>query len=159
MVKHILGLAVLVLIAIAAPGFAQQSPPMSAQAKQTRALVEKAAALVQNKGMVAFAEFRKKDSEWFHDSTYLFAYDMKGLVLLNPAFPRFEGTNRIDASDIRGKSYNKVIIEIAENKGSGWVDYWIAKAGQTEPSQKWIYAKKLTIDGVPFLIASGFFPD
>jgi cytochrome c len=51
------------------------------------------------KAKAAFAEFRKKDSEWFHGNTYLFAYDMNANVLLNPAFPRREGTNV--SSDIR----------------------------------------------------------
>ena len=36
---------------------------------------------------------------------------------------------------------------MAETKGSGWVDYMFPKPGQAEPSQKWAYVKKVTIDG------------
>ena len=36
----------------------------------------------------AFVHFRKKGSEWFHDDTYLFVYDLNANVLLNPAFPK-----------------------------------------------------------------------
>ena len=159
MVKQMLGLAALVAMAIAAPAIAQQSPPVSAQAEQTEALVKKAAALVDKQGKSAFAEFRRKDSEWFHGSTYLFAYDMKANVLLNPAFPEREGTNVTGGKDARGKLLHQAIIETAESKGSGWVDYWFPKPGQKEPSQKWTYVKKVTIDGVPGLIASGFYPN
>jgi len=159
MVRQMLSLAALVTMAIAAPAIAQQSPPVSAQATQTQALVEKAAALVDKEGKAAFSEFRKKDSEWFHGNTYLFAYDMKANVLLNPAFPEREGTNVANGKDARGKLLHQVIIETAETKGSGWVDYWFSKPGQKEPSQKWTYVKKVTIDGVPGLIASGFYPN
>ena len=159
MLKQIAGLLVLVITAGAPPALAQQSPPASAQAKQVQALVEKAAALVNEKGKAAFAEFRQPDSEWFHGTTYLFAYDMQANVLLNPAFPEREGTNVTGGKDARGKLLHQAIIETAESKGSGWVDYWFPKPGQKEPSQKWTYVQKVNIDGVPGLIASGFYPN
>lgn len=152
-------LIALVTIAAAVPALAQQAPPQSAQARQTQALVERAAALVDEKGKAAFVEFRKRDSEWFHGSTYLFAYDMKANVLLNPAFPQREGTNVKGGKDAKGKLLHQAIIETAEGKGSGWVDYWFPKPGETQPSQKWTYVKKVTIDGVPGLIGSGFYPN
>lgn len=159
MVKQILALAAVVMVAMASPASAQQSRPMSEQATQTQDLVEKAAVLVDKQGKAAFAEFRKKDSEWFHGNTYLFAYDMQANVLLNPAFPQREGTNVTGGKDARGKLFHQAIIETAQSKGSGWVDYWFPKPGQTEPAQKWTYVKKVTIDGVPGLVASGFYPD
>jgi signal transduction histidine kinase len=141
------------------PAIAQGSPPATEQARAEEALVNKAAALIDKTGKAAFTEFRKKDSEWFHGDTYLFAYDMNANVLLNPAFPQREGTNVTGQKDARGKLLHQAIIETAKNKGSGWVDYWFPKPGQTEPSQKWTYVKKVTIDGVPGLVASGFYPN
>ena len=91
-----------------------------------------------------------------HGDTYLFAYDMKANVLLNPAFPQREGTNVTGQKDAKGKLLHQAIIDTTETKGSGWVDYWFPKPGQTEPSHKWTYVKRVTIDGVPGLIASGF---
>ncbi len=78
-----------------------RAPPRRSRARRRRRrrsrskqLVDRAAALVDRNGKAAFAEFRKKDSRMVvHGSTYLFAYDMKGNVLLNPAFPEREGTN------------------------------------------------------------------
>ena len=57
------------------------------------ALVDKAGVLVMERGKRAFADFRKPGSEWFSGETYLFVYDFKPNVLLNPAFPKREGTN------------------------------------------------------------------
>ena len=158
MLKEITVLVGFLAVVLAGAAEAQQGPPASPQAEQVRRLVEKAAALVDKSGKAAFAEFRTKDSEWFHGNTYLFAYDMKGNVLLNPAFPEREGTNVTGQRDAKGKLLHQAIIETAETKGSGWVDYWFPKPGQTEPAQKWTYVRRVTIDGMPGLIASGFYP-
>jgi cytochrome c len=155
----LLGLALTVSLAAASPASSQEAPPPSEKAKQTEALVYKAAALIDKNGNAALAEFRKKDSEWFHGDTYLFSYDMNANVLLNPAFPKREGTNVHGQKDAKGKLFHDEMIKTAETKGSGWVDYMFPKPGQTEPSQKWTYVKKVTMDGVPGLVGSGFYPE
>jgi cytochrome c len=81
------GLALTTLVGAASPVCSQQAPLASERATQVEALVTKAAALIDSKGKTAFAEFRKKDSEWFHGDSYLFVYDLNANVLLNPAFP------------------------------------------------------------------------
>jgi signal transduction histidine kinase len=146
------------ILAASSPVALAGSPPASEEARHVEALVTKAAALVDKNGKTAFVEFRKKDSEWFHGDTYLFAYDLKGNVLLNPAFPKREGTNVAGQKDARGKLFHAAIIQVAETTGSGWVDYMFPKPGQAALSQKWAYVKKVTIDGVPGLVASGFYP-
>jgi cytochrome c len=146
------------LFAINSPALAANAPPPSARANEVKALVTKAAALIDKEGKAAFVEFRKKDSEWFHGDTYLFAYDMKANVLLNPAFPKREGTNVTGQKDANGKLLHAEIINVAETRGEGWVDYVFPKPGQSQPSQKWAYVKKVSIDGTPGLVASGFYP-
>ena len=137
---------------------AQESPPDSPQARQIVALVEKAAALIEARGKTAaFAEFRKEGSEWFDGERYLFSYDLKGNVILNPAFPKREGTNVVGQTDARGKKFHDAIIATAESRGSGWVDYMFPRPGQTTPSHKWTYVKRVSLDGVPGLIGAGFY--
>ena len=146
--------------ASAAPVGAQTSPPESPQVKKTVALVDKAAALVKERGKAAFAEFRKPGSEWFSGETYLFAYDLKANVLLNPAFPKREGTNVAGQKDVNGKPCHDEIIRTVETKDAGWVVCTLLpKPGRTQPAPKWIYAKRVDIDGVPGLIASGFYTE
>jgi cytochrome c len=138
---------------------AQEAPPPSDRAKAVEALVIKAAALIAKDGKTAaFTEFRKNDSEWLHGDTYLFAYDDKGNVLLNPAFPKREGSNVAGDKDANGKPFQDDILKVAATQGSGWVSYMFPKPGQTAPSEKWAYVKKVTLDGTPGLIASGFYP-
>ena len=141
------------------PAFSQSAPPTSETAKQTEALVDKAAALIDSKGKAAFSEFRVKDSEWLHGDTYLFAYDLKANVLLNAAFPAREGTNVHGQKDANGKLFHDAMIQAVESKGSGWVDYMFLRPGQTQPSHKWTYVKAVKIDGVPGLVGSGFYSE
>jgi cytochrome c len=153
------GLVLTTFVATASPVFSQQAPPPSEKAKQVEALVTKAAALIDDKGKAALEDFRKKDSAWFHGDMYLFVYDMNANVLLNPAFPQRERTNVSGQKDAKGKLFHNEIIKTADTKGSGWVDYMFPKPGQTEPSQKWTFVKKVIIDGTPGLVASGFYPE
>jgi hypothetical protein len=60
---------------------------------------------------------RTKDSEWLHGDTYLSAYDLKGNVLLNAAFPQREGTNIVGQKDAKGKPFQDEILQIAATEG------------------------------------------
>src|ERR1700759_1980061 len=103
MLKQIVICAMLINLAIANFAAAQQAPPASDKARQIETLVDKAAALIDIEGKAAFSAFRGKDSEWFHGDTYLFVYDLKSDVLLNPAFPAREGTKVTGQKDANGK--------------------------------------------------------
>jgi methyl-accepting chemotaxis protein len=146
------------LLGTVSPALSQQSPPRSAQTQQIEALVNKAAALVERKGKAAFAEFRKKDSEWWIGESYLFAYDLKLNVLLVAAFPQNEGKNQTGKTDSKGKRYHDEFVKAVQSKGAGWVNYMFPRPGQTEPSEKWSYVKAVNIDGTPGSIGSGFYP-
>ena len=138
-----------------------QSSPTSEQAKRIEALVNKAAALVEAKGKAAaFSEFRKRDSEWWFGNTYLFSYDKEMNVLLNPAFPKREGTNVHGDKDANGKLFHDEFMRVINAKGAGWVDYMFPKPGQSNLSLKWSYVKALSIDGIAgCLIGAGFYAE
>jgi cytochrome c len=151
-------LVVALAMAISRPAVSQDQPPSSAEAKRIEALVNKAAAIVDTKGKAALSEFREKGSEWFSGELYVFAYAPDGTVLLNPAFPAREARSYHGEKDKRGKAFHDEIMKVAQEKGSGWVDYWLPKPGQTEPSHKWSYVKAVKAEGVA-LVGAGFFPD
>ena len=138
--------------------YSQSSPPSSDQAKRIQMLVDRAAELVNAKGKEAFSEFRQRGSEWFSGDTYIFAYAPDGTVILNPAFPAREGRAYHGEKDKKGKAFHDEITKTAQTKGSGWVDYWLPKPGQTEPSQKWSYVKAVKAEGVA-VVGAGFFPE
>jgi hypothetical protein len=57
-----------------------------------------------------------------------------------------------------GKAFHDEIMKVAQENGAGWVDHWLPKPGQTEPSHKWSYVKAVKAEGVA-LVGAGFFPD
>jgi cytochrome c len=138
--------------------YSQSTPPNSDQAKRIQSLVDRAAKLVDTKGKGAFSDFRQRGSEWFSGDTYIFAYAPDGTVVLNPAFPAREGHTYHGEKDKKGKAFHDEIMKIALTKGSGWVDYWLPKPGQAEPSQKWSYVRAVKAEGVA-VIGAGFFPE
>ena len=159
MFRQILISIAVATMVIASPAGSQQSPPASEQAKRIEAMVNKAAALVETQGKAVFSEFRKRDSEWWFGNTYLFIYDKDMNVLLNPAFPKREGTNVHGEKDVNGKLFQDEFMNVIHSKGSGWVDYMFPKPGQKQPSQKWSYVKGVKIDGSLGLIGAGFYPE
>lgn len=152
--------AVASALAIAAPAWAQDAPPPSAEAARIQSLVDKAAALVESQGKAAaFAQFRTRNSNWWSGDTYLFAYDQDLNVLLNPAFPAREGTNVHGQTDANGKPMHDDFMQVVRAKGAGWVDYVFPKPGETRPSHKWTYVHAVRFDGTPGLIGAGFYPE
>ena len=160
MKTRLLGALVGLAISFALPTFAQQqdtaAPAESEQAKQIVALVKKAAALIDSKGRSIFPEFRK--GEWLIGDTYVFVYDLKGVVLFAGGFPELEGRNMSKLKDSNGKLIWAEFLKVIQSKGSGWVDYMFPKPGQRQPSQKWSYVKAVNIDGTPGLVGAGFYP-
>lgn len=134
--------------------------PQSEKTRQIASLVDKAAGLIQEQGLAAaFAEFRKKGTMWFTGDVYIFADDIAGNVLLNPAFPQHEGKNVIDQKDANGKLLQRAMVELLKAKQAGWVDYMWPKPGQIKPSLKWSYVRRVNLDGVPGLVGAGFYPE
>ena len=137
----------------------KSSPPNTPQAKHVKSMVDKAAALVNKKGTAVFPEFRKQNSEWYSGDLYLFAYDPKLNVLLNPAFPEREGKSMTGQEDSKGKKFHDEFLKLVQTEGSGWVDYWFPRPGKTGLFQKWSYVKAIKVEGGIGVIGSGFYPE
>jgi methyl-accepting chemotaxis protein len=139
--------------------FSISQETQSEEAKNTVALVDQAVALLQSKGTDAFAEFRTKDSQWLKGDTYIFAFDTNGIEVFHPVQPDLEGKSIIDMKDANGKAFIQERIEIANTKGSGWVEYMWPKPGESEPSKKMVYMKKVKTGEDTIIVASGYYTD
>jgi signal transduction histidine kinase len=142
---------------ISSASFAASPEPQSKQAKEIKAMVDKAAALIEKKGKDAFPEFKKKNGEWFKGDTYLFVADMKGITLVNAGFPDEEGKNRLDLKDANGKPFVHEIIEMLKTRDSGWIDYAWPKPGETKPSKKSAYVKKAKLGKEIVYVGAGIY--
>jgi len=147
------------VIILLSPKISSSLEPQSEDAKQTMVLGDQAATLLQSKGTEAFTEFRKKDSKWLKDDTYIFVVDMNGIQLLHPVLPKLEGKSVINVKDANGKTQVREMIEIAKINGSGWVEYMWPKPGESEPSKKMTYIMKVNVGDKTLIVGSGFYTD
>lgn len=158
-IPHTVIFALLGVLLLFSARFAAAQEPNSPKAKQIKAMVDKAAALVEKKGKDAFAEFKKEGSEWFKGDAYIIVGDMKGNNLVNAAFPKFEGKNLLDLKDVTGKPIVQSFIDVLKTKDSGWVDYMWPKPGETKAAKKFTYVKKAKLGKDTVYVGAGFYAE
>ncbi len=126
-------------------------------ADEAKAMVEKAAALLKSAGPEkAFAAFDDPANKDFHDrDLYIFVRSMDGNTVAHGANKGMIGHTNLDLKDADGKLYNKEMIDIANSKGSGWVDYrW------PNPLSHKIEPKSSFVEKVgDYVIGAGFYKD
>jgi cytochrome c len=124
-------------------------------AEEAKAMVVKAVAYLKEVGAEkAFAAFNDPTSKDFHDrDLYIFVREMDGNTVAHGANKGMIGHTSLELKDADGKLYNKEMIELAQAKGSGWVDYrWV------NPMDKKIEQKSSYIEKVgDYVIGAGFY--
>jgi cytochrome c len=71
-----------------------------------------------------FAAVSDKSVKEFHDrDLYPFVYDLNGINVAHGARPALIGKDLISLKDQDGKYLIREMIEMAETKGSGWINY------------------------------------
>ena len=122
-------------------------------------LVREAAALVEERGEAAFAEFRKKGSKWFHDDAYIFVSTMDGTRLFHAANPASEGARVGDLKDVLGRPIGRMILDAGTSAlGEGWIHYMYPKPDDIFPAWKSTFVKRVTFpSGTPYVIGCGIY--
>jgi signal transduction histidine kinase len=121
--------------------------------------VDDAVVLLRQMGAKAFNVLRDKTSEFVYKDTYIFVVDSSCTVLVDPAFPGEEGKNVSDYRDINGKYFFREFFRVANDNGSGWIDYYWPKPGEGKPSLKTSYVRKIVVRGVVYLVGTGIYLD
>jgi signal transduction histidine kinase len=91
--------------------------------------------------------------QFVQDQMYIFALDPNGIMLAHGVNEKFVGKNFIDLKDSDGKSFIKEIVDTANAKGGGWVQYkWY------HPETKKVLPKAVYFDKVDdVIICSGVY--
>jgi len=90
---------------------------------EAKRMVEQAVAYIKAYGEeVALTEFDKPNGKFQWRDLYVFAYDLQGVVRGHPN-PKLIGQNLYDVPDTQGKRFRKEIVDLANSRGAGWVDY------------------------------------
>lgn len=144
------------VLGFAVAGFTQSAVAAGEKgtADEAVALTKKAAAYIKANGKdKAYAEFNNPSGQFKDRDMYIFVVDFNGKTLAHGANPKLVEKNTIELKDADGKLFVKEFIDVAKNKGHGWVDYkW------PNPVTKAIEAKTSYIEKVDdTLVACGIY--
>ena len=128
-------------------------------APELMTLVRDAAAVFEQQGEMAYAEFRKPGSKWFRDDTYFFVWSMDGTRVFHAADPATEGQNDSGLKDVLGRPIARMSLEAATSPpGEGWVHYMYPEPGGIFPTWKSAFVKRVTFtSGKPYVIGCGIY--
>lgn len=122
-------------------------------------VVDEAAELIKRKGKQAFAKIRDPLGDFNYLTTYVFVIDSKGIDLVNPLFPGFEGQNVLNLKDSDGNYFIKDMMKALESTDTAWIEYAWPKPRQATPTKKSTYVRKVVHDKDVFYVGSGVYLD
>lgn len=114
---------------------------------------KEAAQLVKDTGLDgALAKINDPKGPFVWKDTYVFCLDLnKKCNIGHPIKPKLIGKNLMAAKDANGKLFFAEFINVAKNKGEGWVSYMWPKPGEKKPSPKIAYVYKVPGEDVAML--------
>jgi len=137
---------------------AKETSVVKPTAEMVVAKVEQAAQLVAELGPAAFPRFKGADSEFIYAGTYVWIHSAKsGVMLMHPMIPTLEGQNVLFMRDKLNKMMFVEFNRTALEKGSGWVSYMWPKPGESEPSLKVSYVKRVDYEAESYVVGSGVY--
>jgi len=128
-------------------------------APELMTLVREAAAVFEQRGEQAYAEFRQKGSRWFRDDTYFFVWTMDATRVFHAGEPDLEGRNERDLQDIQGRPFGRMFLDAGGSpSGEGWVHYMYPEPGNIFPMWKSAFVKRVTFpSGKQYIIGCGIY--
>jgi signal transduction histidine kinase len=121
-------------------------------------VVDRAAALVAERGKEAFAVLRDRNGPFVFMDTYVFVETLDGVARVNAGHPSLEGKNLLDVKDLTGKSVVREYIAAAQKDGSAWVEYQWYRPGQNTPARKATYVRLVKVGEEAYVVGSGYYP-
>lgn len=129
------------LAALALSGLARAADVGSAD--EAVAMVKKAAAYIKAQGKEkAFAEFGNPTGAFKDRDLYVAVLDAQGVTLAHGGNARMVGKAMMEMKDVDGVQFIRQFIEVANAKGSGWVDYKWPNPVSKALEQKSTYVEK-----------------
>ena len=117
---------------------------------------EAAQMLLDNKA-AAVAEIGNKSGKFVWKDTYVFLMDLNGKMLAHPMKPALTEKATLLGVPDKNKENPKLLfdefVQLAKEKGDGWVAYMWPKPGEEAPSQKDTYIYR--VPGTDMFVAAG----
>jgi cytochrome c len=142
----------MVVFASGAIGAEERGTPNDA-----KKMVDEAIVHIKDVGTAkAFEDFSTPGGKWHNKDIYLFCYKTDGTNVCHGANKALIGKNLIELKTADGQLLIQNLINIAQTKGAGWIDYqWPHPETKKTESKKAYVAKIPGFDG---LVGSGSYP-
>ncbi len=128
----------------------------SATKEEVIAKVKEAATMITKEGQdAAFKEINNKKGKFVWKDTYVFVIDLEGTLVARAIRPQAIGMNLMnwrDKSDSPRRPI-KEMVDLAKDKGEGWVEYMNPKPGEEAPSKKISYIYR--VPGKNLIVGAG----
>jgi cytochrome c len=106
--------------------------------------VEQAVAFYKVSGKrIALAAFTDLAGMFVKGEMYIYVLNPHGTMLAHGVNEKFVGEEFIDLKDIDGKPFIKEIVDTANTKGSGWVEYKWYNPATRDWDPKTVYFEKV----------------
>ncbi|MBF0550403.1 MAG: cache domain-containing protein [Deltaproteobacteria bacterium] len=131
-----------------------------AQDKATKdecvAKCKEAAKLIKEKGLdAALKVLNDPKGPFVWKDSYIFTINIDTGLTLSHLNPKMIGKNLVEVKDVNGKLFYAEYIEVAKNKGEGWVNYMWPKPNEKTPSKKLTYIYR--VPGEPIALGAGIY--
>ncbi len=112
---------------------------------EAKALVKQAIAMVKAKGVDATLKaIANPKGPFAKGDLYIWAGSTKEVKMVaHPYKPKLVGKDLTLFKDIKGKQFFNEFVKVANEKGSGWVDYYWPKPGGKKPVPKTSFVEKV----------------
>jgi signal transduction histidine kinase len=148
-------LAAILLLTVAVVSSAGERPAdvVAVEKEKALELVENAIDLIEEKGLEdAVDELNDPNGEFIDGEIYIAVMNFTGLMYANPGAPFLKGKQLpMTSTDAKGNPLR--MIEIAQEEGEGWFDYYWTHSGKKKVLLKSAYIKR--IPGVDAYVSCG----
>lgn len=121
-------------------------------------VVDRAAALVAERGRGAFPALRDRTGPFVFMDTYVFVTGVDGTELVNPAQPSLEGRNLLELRDLDGRFVVREEIEVAMKEGRAWMSLMWYRPGDNTPARTRTYVRRVACGEETFVVGSAIYP-
>lgn len=114
------------------------------KAKDSEALVDKCLIMFKEKGKeTTVAAIKDPKGPFVNGELYIFCLSLDNIMVAHPHDKNLRGMNMTSVKDTAGNHFFVRFKEIAHNPGSGWVEYMWHKPGESTPSPKRAFLKRV----------------
>jgi cytochrome c len=140
------------MLFLVGPAWAENATPDEVITK-----CHEAATFIRDNGInAAIKAIGDKSGPFVWKDTYVFLMNMDGKMLAHPVKPALtEKASLLDVKDTAGKPLFLEFVELANNKGKGWVDYMWPRPGQDEPAPKSSFIYR--VPGTQYIVGAGIY--